>query len=173
MHFFPISTGFFSTLSGFGLVIYILRSIAVQTMAKNTGIQRPWFAWVPLLHEYQCARMADRARGVQSKTTWLTNATIILGVGGLGLGFLGSILEDVFLVGSILDLAFGAVSLLWMLLVVLTDYWLYIDFEPENTILYTVLSVVGLGGVSKFLIRNNVPVGVAGRQSGKQPKYSA
>ena len=45
-----------------GVALYVLRALGLYRMSKNTGLGRAWVAWVPFLHEYQCARMGDRAR---------------------------------------------------------------------------------------------------------------
>ncbi len=68
-------------------------------------------------------------------------------------------------------LAYSLVGLCWLVASVLADYWLYTDFEPSMAALSTILSVLRLDGIAKFLIRGNVPVGVAGVCIPKQPKY--
>lgn len=154
-----------------GVALYVLRSLGLYRMSKNTGLSRAWFAWIPFLHEYQCARMGDRARKAQGKTEFLCSLTIAVGVIAVAGWVLRPIFWHIFLVGWIFRLAYSLVGLCWLVASVLADYWLYTDFEPSMAALYTILSVVRLDGIAKFLIRGNVPVGVAGACIPKQPKY--
>lgn len=154
-----------------GVILYVLRSLGLYWMSKNTGMNRAWFAWIPFLHEYQCARMGDRARRGQGKSEFLCSLTIAVAVIAVAGWVLRPIFWHIFLVGWIFRLVFSLVGVCWLITGVLADYWLYTDFEPSMAALYTVLSVLRLDGIAKFLIRNNVPVGVAGSCIPKQPKY--
>lgn len=156
-----------------GVALYLLRSLGVARMAENTGVSNPWFGWVPLLHEWQCARMGDRTRLSQKKTAFLEKGMLVLAGGWLVFYLLGKVLEHIFLLGGLCRLgALLAALALWVLRV-LADYWVYADFEPSRAALYALLSVFRLDGIAKFLLRDNIPVGVTGRQDPLQPKYGA
>lgn len=162
---------FWPTFSFFGILFYVLRSIGVYKMALNTGMPSPWMAWVPLLHEYLCVKMGDRTLSARGKTPYVEKGFVSLAVIYIVLSLPRALFFRVFLVGMVFRLAFWGVGIAVFVMKIIGEYWLYSDFEPNLATLYTVLSVIGLGSVVKFILRNNVPVGVAGFTSERQPKY--
>lgn len=162
---------FLPTFSFFGIVFYLLRSVGVYRMALNTGMKDPWRAWVPFLHDYLCAQMGDRSRAQQSKSPFLAQWLLILLAGAVVLMVFSPIFWRVFLIGFVYRTVAWLVGVALFVVAVMSDYWIYRDFEPGLTSVYTVLSVIWLGAIPKFLIRDNVPVGVAGVQGLRQPKY--
>ncbi|MCI8624088.1 MAG: hypothetical protein HFG26_10580 [Provencibacterium sp.] len=154
-----------------GAALYVLRGIGLYRMAQNTGVSHPWFSWVPFLHEWQCARMGDRTRLSQKKSVFLEKGMLILAGGYLALTVLSPVFGRLFLL-PLYRLTMLAVAVVLWVLRVLADYWLYADFEPSRAALYAVCSLFRLDGIPKFLLRDNIPVGVAGLHSPSQPKYS-
>ena len=51
-------------------------------------------------------------------------------------------------------------------------YKTFCDFEPEYSVLYLILSILGLEWIALFLCRRNVPVGIAGHCHPRQPRYN-
>lgn len=173
--------------------IYALRSFGLYRMAKNTAMPNPWLAWVPVAHEYLAGKMADRFTASQGKKTryafWMLlcyglfvlsfllfmGAVMFFAIGMVAFesianqGAAGGILLLVALLAMYALLLLGALAA--TVLRIVAHYYLYRDFEPNNTVLYTVLTVFGLDFICKLLIKDNVPVGIAGRYPHGQPKY--
>lgn len=173
---YPDLSGFFMVLAQLlplvGLAMYVLRSIGLYQMSRHTGVLHPWFAWIPLLHEYQCAKIGDRTRLAQGKSAFLEKWMLVGAAAYVLLQMFSGVFGHIFLIGTLYRLVMGLVSLGLLALAVLADYWMYVDFEPSMCALYALLSVFRLDGIPKILLRNNVPVGVAGVGSPKQPKYA-
>lgn len=97
---FWILYGLFS--GGFGIALYVLRSYGVYSIAKNRGIRRAWFAWLPLVDQYMLGCISDQyryvAKGqVKNKRKVMLTLNILLGV--LSVAF--AVLYIVLLVGAI------------------------------------------------------------------------
>lgn len=97
---FWILYGLFS--GGFGIALYVLRSYGVYSIAKNRGIRRAWFAWLPLVDQYMLGCISDQyryvAKGqVKNKRKVMLTLNILLGV----LSVVFMVLYIVLLVGAI------------------------------------------------------------------------
>lgn len=156
-----------------GVVLYVLRSVSLYRMARNTGMTHEWFAWIPFLHEYQCAKMADRTRAAQNRPPFLEKVIVAGAAAYVLLSVFRPILGGIFLIGALYRLIIVLTGVALYAVAVISDYWLFADFEPNLCALFTVLSVFRLDGVAKFLVRDNIPAGVAGVCSPRQPKYNA
>ena len=68
MMYYPDFSHIFSTLvpvmfsfsSLISLVLYILGSVGLYSMARNTGVRNPWFAWIPIARDFLLGSLADR-----------------------------------------------------------------------------------------------------------------
>lgn len=180
------------------LALYALRSFGLYCMAKNTGMGNPWLAWVPVAHEYLAGKMADRFTATKGRKTRLGFWSVFFL--GLALCVLAALFIDLF--ASVFAAAFSAgsgasnsgmqgtvVAAMMTSLIgfyvayfaaiiasrvfqCIALYYLYSDFEPDQKVLHTVLGVFGLDWISKLMLRNNVPVGIAGYRPAGQPKYN-
>ena len=52
--------GVLAIASVFGLVMYILRSLALQTIAKRRGLHHAWLAWIPVGREWIIGSVSDQ-----------------------------------------------------------------------------------------------------------------
>lgn len=154
-----------------GIALYVLRSYGVYKMAKNTGMREAWLAWIPFLHEYLCALMGDRTRMAQNKPAFIRKGMVMLAMIYVLLRIFSPFLRSLFLIGWVYSILSGLSSLALLVVAVVADYWLFMDFEPSMAALFSILSVFRLDGIAKIIVRDNVPVGVAGLCSPKQPKY--
>lgn len=170
-----------------GIGIFCLRGLGLYTMAKNTGMKNPWFAWVPILHEYLVGAMADRYLTWRGKPTGYAMWNVILACSTPAL--MGTILANLFpliiLTGSASSAWFiSAFVLFWIvyaflflviiayrIIHIVSLYHLYNDFDPNNVLAYTLMSVFGLDFISLIMIRDNIPVAIAGSFPQGQPKY--
>lgn len=153
---------------GMGVVLYILRGLGLHAIAKRRGLKHAWFAWLPVVRNYQLGCISDQYQYVvkgrnTSRRKWL-----------LGLGILSVILSAVTLgsaVGMIARIAGfamrgasqpklinAAMSALMKLLLLglplllisvpaaviryVALYDLYTSCEPKNKVLYLLLSIL-------------------------------
>ena len=164
---------FFSFASLIELAFYIIGSIGLYSMANNTGMKNPWLAWIPVAREYLLGSLADRynCTSRQKKTSfaiWLTVASVIQPLISSMMYFSLSLL----LVLLFLVLIVAVINLACKVLYLVCVYYTVMDYEPSRGVLYTILAFFNLEAIVWFLMRRNVPVGVAGRCEPLQPKYN-
>ena len=153
---------------GFGIALYVLRSYGVYSIAKNRGIRRAWFAWLPVVDQYMLGCISDQyryvAKGqVKNKRKVLLTLNILLGV----LYVVFAVLYIVLLVGAIqgtvgamngnadASQAMGTVlailgctlpalglGIASTVLRYMALYDLYTSCSPANNVLFLVLSIV-------------------------------
>lgn len=177
---------FFSTLSALSaLAAYLVGSIGLYQMAENTGVKNPWMAWVPIGRDYLLGLLADRCSSqVYRRPGWLRLWLTVLRAGSYPIVYLCLLVMFVQVTFSVswdswalpflaaLATIFGVLAAVKV--VYLTAYYrALLDFEPSRAGLYTLAALLGFGCVPLFVCRNNVPVGVAGRQQPQQPRYQA
>lgn len=46
--------------SGLGVLVYILQALALYTVAKRRGINKPWLAWIPLANVWILGSISDQ-----------------------------------------------------------------------------------------------------------------
>ncbi len=179
------ATGLLMTLSVLpvtlfiGIAIYIMYSMGLYQMARNTGVMPASFAWLPLLRLYTLGQIADRYNssiGKRSSYRFLLPLLRFL-EWILLLLCIGSLLIGVSIVGTVgmsivMLIVCGILQLLVRLMELLAYYKVFCDFEPEYSVLYLILAVLGLEWLPVFLCRNNMPVGVVGHQFPRQPRYN-
>lgn len=170
-------------MSAYLVVVYVLQGIGLYKMAKNTGNKYAWCAWLPVGHQFLVGHLADRYNLSRQKRThygplllafsavsvvgtWITSAGMIYYMeNSYYYSDAGSVLYSLF------ALAIEGIAIANLVMYCIASYNMYQDYEPSNATLYTVLAVFSLDWIAKFICRNNVPVGVAGRVYPKQPKY--
>jgi len=167
---------------GLNLGLYILRSFGTYTIAKRRGLKHAWFAWVPVANQYLLGCISDQYQYVvkgkdKSKRKWLLGLNIVsfllsavvvflaLGmmvnlVGGAMAGYgenrlaREAIRSAMGIMGSSLPLSLIAIAAVVLHFMALYD--LYTSCDPENKILYLLLSI--FVGVTEpffiFFIRN-------------------
>ena len=152
---------------GFGIALYVLRSYGVYSIAKNRGIRRAWFAWLPLVDQYMLGCISDQYRYVakgQVKNkrksllalniiSWiLALAIVILAVvvsvllmGGLMGGYADAIMEGEGLVPMLIMLGLClpllGISIAVIVVRYMALYDLYTSCSPVNNVLFLALSI--------------------------------
>ncbi len=102
----------------FGLATYILSGIAMLRMAKKTGVNNGWLAFIPVGNCYILGRIADAGRGKRTVTRALMGGMIALAV--------LMVVYFVLLIGAVLSspmadevpLGFAIALILWALVVI-------------------------------------------------------
>lgn len=125
-----------------GLVFYILKSIALMTMASNRGIDNPWLGWIPIADLYIMGLLVGEMDilNFHLDNLGLWCPVIIVG---------GSLLIGIPVLGAI----FGIVLLIFT---IMFTHKLFSLYAPQEAVLYTILSILlFLLPVFLFIVRNN------------------
>lgn len=163
------------------LAVYFMYSYGLYKMADNTGLKPAFMAWIPLLRLYMLGQMADRYNSTVEKHSVYRFLLPLLRVSVFGLGVVASV--GAFMIwmlgvhmGSWLMIPAAILTFLAELacriLKLLCYYKTFCDYEPEYSVLYLILCILGLEWIPIFLCRNNVPVGIAGHCHPRQPRYN-
>jgi len=127
------------------VVFYVLKSIALQTLAAKRGIENPWLGWIPIADLYIMGLLVNE-----------------MDVFGYHLDNLGLWCPVIFVGGGILVNLPILGALICVALLVFSALFAYKLFEiyTSQAVLYTVLSILlCLFPVFLFIIRNNDPIG--------------
>ena len=163
------------------LAIYILGSIGMYSMANNTGVNDSWLAWVPVAREYLLGSLADRYSASAHRKSYLRAILPILGsvrlpvwslIWSLGLLIYFATPYNPLVALGVILLVNSCLEIAHKLFYLVSFYHIMMDYEPSRAVAYTILAFFGLGELVLFFTRNNVPTGIAGRNSSHQPKYN-
>lgn len=165
-----ILTGLLSSIPSFAISIacYVLTGLGLYTLAKRRGIGKPWLAWIPVVNVWIIGSLSDQyryvvKRQVKSKRKVLLVLNIILTV--LCTAFFATVIGLVF---SALSASFrGAPDQVWLEALIapmlgmmglflpligvaiaeavisyMALYDIYTSCDPDNSVLFLVLSIV-------------------------------
>lgn len=151
-----------------GIAAYVLTALALYTLAKRRGIDNAWFSWVPVLKLWIIGSLSDQYRyvvkgQVKSKRKVLVVLSIIsmvltvaivivsgMAVAQVAASVFTNVSEDVLLgriVGLILTvcglaLPLAGVGIAAAVIQYMAVYDIYTSCDPENSVLFLVLSIV-------------------------------
>ena len=194
---FGILSGLLTSVPSLLLSIaaYVLSSIAIYTISRWRGLNHPWMAWVPVLNVWLLGSLSDQYRYVvleenKSKRKWLLalkvvlvlltvamSAVLIVFVVDVAGGVMQGMNERQFMeeaMGMILSLLGLAVpvmgvSIAFAVIRFMALYDVYKSLDPNNCILFLVLSILFNVTEPFFLFFNrNKDAGMPPR---KQPEY--
>ena len=158
MGFFGVIFGFFYLLIiGAWVVSYVVRAIGMHTMAKRRGIHHSWMAWVPVGEAWLLGGVSDQYQYlVKGKTTgrrkvllglsialasvWFAMMVLLTLVGNSSMWNLGTLGA----LAALLVICYFAFAVLAIVLAVfryLALYDLYMSCDPDNCLLYFLLSL--------------------------------
>ncbi len=160
---------------------YAMYSYGLYKMAGNTGVKPAVLAWVPWLRLYTLGQLADRYNSSLGKKS--AYRFVLPGLRLVSLLFLlltAMLIFTVYLIGfsvhglvALLGISgAGFAAMVCRVLELVCCYKTFCDFEPEYSVLYLILGVLGLEWIPLFLCRRNVPVGIAGHCRPRQPRYN-
>ncbi len=150
---------FYLLMLAFCVVFYILQSLGLYTVAKRRGIHNPWLAWLPLGNMWILGSVSDQYQYV-AKGRVRNRRKILLGLtaamfamlfvifGGMFSMILGAAGEMEALAGAgvaVMLLAYLALLVVAIIAAVfqyIAIYDFYRSCEPDNSVLYLVLSVL-------------------------------
>lgn len=160
---------FLTLLPIIGLVLagYVLNALALYTMAKSRGINHPWLAWVPYANVWIVGSLSDQYHYVvrreikNRRTVLLTLEILTLLFSGvvrsltvsLSRGVMQSMMfhslnpyimtsTAVSIIGIVCGVASAAVGIFLMVQKYLALYDIYTSCEPDNAVLYLVVSII-------------------------------
>jgi len=162
---------FYLLLSAAGIVFYILQSVGMYTIAKHRGIRHAWLSWLPIGNVWMLGSISDQYQYVAkgkiknrrklllalSMAALLLTVFVWVAVIGtifaVGLGTeagetLSGAAVAVSLLGNLAIIAICAVS---VVLGYMCLYDLYASCNPDNAVLFLVLSIL-IGVTIPFLV---------------------
>jgi len=150
----------------FGIASYVLTALAIYSISRRRGLNKPWLAWVPVVNVWLLGSLSDQYQYVvkgeiKSRRKWLLGLTLVMhlltlvitAVGltiigkaifggyhsnhGLLSGMMGPVMTAL---GFALPLAAAAIAYAVIRYMVLYD--VYRSLDPSNAVLYLVLSIL-------------------------------
>ena len=180
----------------FRIASFVLTALALYTIAKRRCISHPWLAWVPVANLWLLGSLSDQYRYVvkgqiksrRKALVWLKLISICLSISVSALAlaaavkgfrlsgygnFNGRILEELLVPliwMAVIALPLAAVSVTRIVIYYMALYDVYTSCDPENNVLFTVLSVFFHVTKPFFLFFNrNKDLGMPPRR--EQPQY--
>lgn len=154
---------YFLVMMGISVAVYVLQSLSIYTIAKRRGIKKPGLAWVPVANVWTLGCISDQyryvAKGqVRNKRKWMLGLSIAMWVayvaffvafGAVMVGVAGNALfasDHTELIGGILGmgvtgLAMMGICVAMLVLQYMALYDLYRSCDPNNAVMYLVLSI--------------------------------
>lgn len=151
-----------------GIATYVLSALGLYTIAKRRGLNHPWLAWIPVASAWIVGSLSDQYRYVvngenKSKrkvlltlniiTTVLSLVMVACGIGMVAqalIGAAGGIDEEAMvqavigpLVGVLgLCLPLAGVAIAYAVVYYMALYDIFRSLDPNNCVLFLVLSIV-------------------------------
>ena len=179
----------------FGVAAYILTALAIYTISRRRGLSKPWLAWVPLVNCWLLGSLSDQYQYVvkgenKSKRKWLIvlrilKAALVFAISAFAIAMLGSVVKASYyggyLEGEFLDvlapvltmlgfaLPYAGITIAFYVIRYIALYDVYRSLDPDNAVLYLVLSILFSPTEPFFLFFNREKdLGMPPR---KQPVY--
>lgn len=154
--------------SALNIAVYVLTALGLYTIAKRRGIRKPWLAWIPVVNVWTLGSISDQYRYVvkgesKSKRKILLTLSIIMAVIYvviiiLGIAILGNVIfgamnriSDYQLMNKIMGPVLGllgmcvplvGVAIAHAILYYMALYDVYTSCDPNNNVMFLVLSIV-------------------------------
>lgn len=128
-----------------GIAAYILTALGLYSIAKNRGMENAWLAWIPIAQLYV---IGDIVKELDFGGSFkIPRMDLVLPLGALAV----AVLSWIPVLGWLIRIAFAVIA-------VYSLYILFKKYAPNQAVLFTVLSAIGLFWIFIFVIRNNTPV---------------
>lgn len=148
----------------FGIAAYVLTAMAIYTLSRRRGLNMPWLAWIPVINCWLLGSLSDQYQYVvkgenKSKRKWLLTLNVVKAVLALSVTVLAMVtaagavfsMSDaemmrtingplIAILGLVLPLAAAAIALCVIRYMALYD--VYRSLDPDNAVLYLVLSIL-------------------------------
>lgn len=138
---------------GLSMVVYVLHSLSLYTIANRRGIRHGWLAWIPVGNLWILGSIADQYQYV-AKGKIKNRRKVLLGLSiGLVAGYILWLFATLFNLAAgnegtaLLLLILGGLAIaavaIWLVVCQYMAYYdLYRSCEPNNAVLYLVLSIL-------------------------------
>ena len=152
----------------FGIATYVLSSLAIYTIAKRRGLNKPWLAWIPVVNCWLLGSLSDQYRYVtkgerKSKRKSLLILSILTMVLSLTICILSAVImvqaisgatsgvSDAYLLETIMGPLMGVIGLClplvgiaiaYAIIYYMALYDIYKSLDPSNCVLFLVLSIL-------------------------------
>lgn len=179
----------------FRVTAYILTALAIYTISSRRGLSKPWLAWIPVINCWLLGSLSDQYRYVvkgenKSKRKWLLilrilKAVLVFAISAFVISMVGSVVKASYyggyLEGDFLDmlapvltmlgfaLPYAGITIAFCVVRYIALYDVYRSLDPDNAVLYLVLSILFSPTEPFFLFFNREKdLGMPPR---KQPVY--
>ena len=180
----------------FGIATYVLSSLAIYTIAKRRGLNKPWLAWIPVVNCWLLGSLSDQYRYVvkdenKSKRKSLLILSILTMVLSLTICVLSVVImvqaisgatsgvSDAYLLETIMGPLVGVlglclpligIAIAYAIIYYMALYDVYKSLDPSNCVLFLVLSILFSVTEPFFLFFNrNKDLGMPPRK--EEPAY--
>lgn len=152
-----------------GIASYVLTALAIYTISRRRGLRKPWLAWIPVVNCWLIGSLSDQysyvvKREEKSRRKWLLTlklvmSGLILAMVVIAVSLIGSaifafgrnysngemILSRIMgpalgMVGLALPLA--GVAIAYAVIYYMALYDIYKSLDPDNAVLFLVLSIL-------------------------------
>ena len=127
-----------------GIAAYVLTALGLYKIAQKRGIENAWLAWIPVVQFYIVGVIIKE---VKLGTLTIPRMDLVLPLGAVAV----AVLSWIPVLGWLLLIAYYALCIYSLFL-------LYKEYVPDQAVLYTVLSAIGLFAIFIFIIRDKEPV---------------
>lgn len=150
------------------LVSYVMTALAIYTIAKRRGLNKPWLAWIPVVDVWLLGSLSDQYQYVvRGRNRSKRKSLLVLGILSFVLGIAVIILAISLLTQLVLaamqgvseeyllDLIMGpllsmlglclpmiGITIAYVILYYMALYDVYKSLDPSNCVLYLVLSIL-------------------------------
>ena len=148
-----IPTGLFS------IAAYVLTAMAIYRISSRRNLSKPWLAWIPVINCWLLGSLSDQYQYVgkgenKTKRKWLITLNIlktalwllliILAVCAAGMLIVNDSAEIIGLMIALLSLLlpFAVAGIAFCVIRYMALYDIYRSLDPDNAVLYLVLSIL-------------------------------
>ena len=147
---------------------YVLTALALYTIAKRRGLNKPWLAWIPVADAWLLGSLSDQYRYVvkgQNKSKrkallLLRILSVVLGIAmisvavGMMVGVIGAVMRGATeaemlerVLGPVMGLLgmcvpMAAIGIAYAIIYFMALYDVYTSCDPGNNVLFLVLSIL-------------------------------
>ena len=141
-----------------GIVLYVFSSLGLYTMAQRRGIRHAWLAWVPVANLWVLGSLSDQYQYVvrgqnKSKRKVLLTLAILVASGYMlarlffNLNYLTEDLLFELVMGPLMGIlglmvVFSGLCIALAILRYMALYDVYRSLDPDNSVMYLVLSIL-------------------------------
>ena len=148
----------------FGIAVYVLTALAIYTVSRRRGLNKPWLAWVPVVNCWLLGSLSDQYQYVvkgetKNKRKWLLALNLVKAVLVSVVTVLATVticgvffrMSDAGMMRTIngpllgilgLALPLAAVTIALCVIRYMALYDVYRSLDPANAVLYLVLSIL-------------------------------